>query len=244
MTTPTKSSLRRLIVTLTICSFSLAALLGIVALLGGGAIGETGWRVLGTTFVVGCSSVVVLCYLATGGSRFVRFGALGAGFDAVAVTTALAMLWGVDGSDNDAVWKTCSVAVIGAVTLAQVCLLLVLTRRRTSLAPMVWATVALAAVLGCAISALVLGADAGDGTVRFIGVVAILDVLGTVVAIALAVFGGDARPTLVGPVAVTLDPALADRMRACAGRSGRSVDALTVEALEAYLSASAPSPVD
>jgi hypothetical protein len=235
MTTPTKSSLRRLVVTLTIGSFSIAALMGIIALLGADVFGDTGARVLGTTFVVGCSSMVVLCCLGTSGSRYRWFGALGAAFDAVAVVTALWMLWGPGTHDSEPVWRTFGVAVVGAVTLAQVCLLLVLTRRRPSLAPLVWSTIGLAAALGVTISTLVLGADGGETTARFIGVVAILDVLGTVAGIALALFGGDARAVRTGPVTVTLDAAIADRLRTRAETSGRTVDALAREAVEAYL---------
>ena len=67
MATPTTAPIRRWIVRLTIGSFSVAALMGIVALLGGGEFGETEGRILLTTLLVGVVSIAVLCYLATAG---------------------------------------------------------------------------------------------------------------------------------------------------------------------------------
>ena len=55
---------RRIVVILVIGSFSVAALLGIIALLGGGELGETEGKVLLTTVIVGVESIAVLCYLA------------------------------------------------------------------------------------------------------------------------------------------------------------------------------------
>lgn len=243
--TTVQPSLRRLVVTLTIGSFSIAALMGIVALLAGGAFGDTGLRVLGTTFVVGCSSMVVLCYLGTTGTRFAWFGAVGAIFDVVAVVTALWMIWGNDASRGEAVGKTLGVAVVGAVTLAQVCLLLVLARRRVSIAPLVWVTIGLAGLLGATISATIIGAQPGETTVRLIGVVAILDVLGTIVGIALAIFGGDPQVApATSTLSLRLDGPLADRLRTRADGAGQTVDALAREALEAYLVTSGSPAAD
>ena len=63
MTDQTRTPWRRIIVALTIGSFSIAALMGIGALLGAGDFGTTEWRILGTTVLMGCSSIVVLTYL-------------------------------------------------------------------------------------------------------------------------------------------------------------------------------------
>jgi len=59
MTTSPRTTLRRLILAATIGSFSIAALMGVVALLGGG-FGDDQWRVLTTTLVAGFASVAVL----------------------------------------------------------------------------------------------------------------------------------------------------------------------------------------
>ena len=64
---PGTAPIRKVIVRVTIGSFSLAALLGIIALLRGGEFGQTQFRVLLTTLLVGVVSIAVLCYLATAG---------------------------------------------------------------------------------------------------------------------------------------------------------------------------------
>jgi hypothetical protein len=228
-----KASLRRLVLTLTIGSFSVAALMGVLALLGAGDLGDTELRILGTTVLLGGSSLVVLCYLATGGTPYAVFGALGGVADAIALVTALGLLWGdLDSTVAEQMARIFGVAVVGAVSLAQVCLLCALTTHRRSLQPLLWVTIVLAAVLAAAVSALVLGLDAGDATARFIGVIAILDVLGTVVTIALGVFGNHNAS-----LTVTVSPDLAVRLRQEAGQTGRPVRELVDEAMTRYLDA-------
>ena len=60
--------IRTAIVRITIGAFSLAALIGVMALLGGGAFGAIEGRILLTTLLVGVASMAVLCYLADGRS--------------------------------------------------------------------------------------------------------------------------------------------------------------------------------
>ncbi len=76
---PTSSTrqVRKVVVRLTIGSFSVAALLGIAALLAGGRFGETEARILLTTLLVGVVSIAVLCFLATAGKRFQLVGVAG-----------------------------------------------------------------------------------------------------------------------------------------------------------------------
>ena len=68
----------RLVTTLVIGSFSVAALLGIIALLGGGELGETEGHVLLTTVIVGVESIAMLCYLAVSGRPTAIVGLVGA----------------------------------------------------------------------------------------------------------------------------------------------------------------------
>ena len=86
--------LRRLVVTLVIGSFSVAALLGIIALLGGGELGETEGRVLLTTVIVGVESIAVLCYLAVAGKRSALVGLAGGVVSLVPFSLALWLTWG------------------------------------------------------------------------------------------------------------------------------------------------------
>lgn len=86
-------------------------------------------------------------------------------------------------------------ATVVAVTVAQLCLLLALAAHRRNLSLLLWSTTALAIVAAAIISTLIVSENAGDGIARLLGVVLILDVLGTVVTTALAVLGSGAGET-------------------------------------------------
>lgn len=247
MTTP--GSLRRLVVTTTLGSFSIAALLGVLALLGSGDFGEGQARVLGTTLLVGLTSVAVLCYLATSETAYQPVGVLGGFAVLVPLFTGLWLIWAdYSGSDSDAVWQSFSVGIVAASTLAQASLLLGLVGANRPLRPLLLTTLALAGVLGVLVSVVILGGDDGDILWRVIGIVAILDVLGTVVSIALGVVArvggspttggaaasstGAATIALPGPLAAVLD----ERSRV----TGRTRDDLVTEAVARYLESTQP----
>ncbi len=238
-------SLRRLVVLVTIGSFSVAALLGVLALLGSGDFGEGQGRVLATTMAVGVSSVAVLCYLATGGTPYERVGIAGGVTVLVPLVTALVLIWSDDllGADDE-VLRTFGVGVVLAATLAQASLLLVLTGARETLRVLLVVTLVLAGLLAVLVSAAILGGE-GDVLWRAIGIVAILDVLGTVVAIALGAFGRVAGrvagqdPSLPDRTAtsraVALDDSLAAALDERARLTGRTREDLVAEALTRYL---------
>jgi hypothetical protein len=244
MTDSARTPWRRIVVALTIGSFSVAALMGIAALLGGGDFGTPEWRVLGTTVLMGCSSMVVLTYLASVGTPYVVFGGLGGVADAIAVATALVLIWGdASGSSSDSLLKMFGVATVVALTLAQVCLLAAVAWRRPALALLLWGTMAMATVLAAMLISLILGSDIGDNGARFFGVVAIVDVLGTIVTIALAVFGDSpTRGAVTGPLSVELPAELADRLRRRAADTGRPAPALATEAVAQWLASTADRP--
>ena len=229
------STFRRVAVALTIGSFSIAALMGIIALLSGGDFGEGQVKVLLTTLIVGCASICVLCYLATAGSPWAAVGGVGALVLVLPVVTSLVLVWHDwdDFSFPDEAWgKWFGVGAVLAATLAQICLLLALATR-SGLRFVLWSTIALATVLAVVISGMIINEVETDNGWRFIGVVAILDVLGTLVTIALAKFGrGPARfeddPLLLPP---GLDAQLAER----AAAQGRSRASLLAEAVEQFL---------
>jgi hypothetical protein len=239
MTNSTKTSLRRTIVALTIGSFSVAALLGVLALLGGGNFGESELRVLATTVIVGCASVAVLCYLASVETPYVGVGVFGGMSALVSTGTVLALVWGgLDGVAEGAS-QVFGVATVIAVTAAQLCLLLALAAHRRNLVLLLWSTVTLATVAAAIICALIVAEDAGDDIVRILGVVLILDVLGTIVTTALAVFGSGLREPNARPrtasTAVTLPAQLAARLQQTATASGRTTDDLVAAAVARYL---------
>lgn len=232
--------LRRVIVTFTIGSFSVAALLGVLALLSGGEFGDTQVRVLLTTLVVGVVSVAVLCYLSTAGTSYQAVGAVGGLAVVVPLVTSLLMIWGEGDRSSDGLVETFGVGSIVAASLAQACLLLALAARRgPGLRVLLALTLLLATLLAAILSALVLGADADNtATARLVGVIAILDVLGTVVVAALAKFGPEERGAARVSVPVPAD--LLDALDRLAGEQGRTREQVVEDALRSHVRSSAP----
>lgn len=239
------STFRRLAATATIGSFSITALMSIAALLGGGEFGESEGRVLLTTLIAGCASICMLCYLATAGTRWAPVGVLGAVVLVLPTLTALMLVWSDWHGDDEGLWKSYGIGVVGAVTLAQICLLLALAAGREALAVVLWGTVALAVVLAILISGLILGEVETDSIWRVLGIVGILDVLGTLVTIALAKFGGrDESPAGEGRLRVTLSESHSVALARLSQRTGRSAVDLVAEAVDRYVreEAAGPSP--
>jgi hypothetical protein len=230
-----KTDVRRAVLAVTISSFSIAALMGIGALLGAGDFGETSVRVLLTTVVVGCASVLTLCCLVAVDGRFHVIGV--AGFLLTSATTVLGLVvvWGPWEDLSENVYQTFGVAVAASLTMAQACLMLGLAGTRRSLAPVMWGTVGLAVVVFSMVSTLITGYDEpADDFFRTLGIVAILDVLGTLVTIAVGVFGrGDDRA-----LTLTISPVLASRVQAESDATGRPVREVVDQALARYFDVS------
>lgn len=243
--------LRRLVVTLVIGSFSVAALLGIVALLGGGDFGETQGQVLLTTVIVGVESTVVLCLLALAGHRWAPLGVVGGLASLVATGAALTLTWGDfawDSRVTEELWRTFGISAIVAGTAAQLALLIALIlrpgREPGALGGLLAATgIAAGAVALMAIGPILTESDPGGDYWRIFGVLAILDVLGSVVLIALGAFGrvrdriaeGPAVPGPVpsGPVGLTAEQQ--QRVTAYAAEHGTTPERVVAAALDAYL---------
>lgn len=221
--------LRRLVSSVVMGSFAVAALIGIVALLGGGDFGETEGRVLLTTVVVGTESVAVLCYLAVSG-RFAVVGLAGGAASLVASGLALWLTWG--GDDPSSVWEAFGVAVTLAASLAQACLLLSLAARNGVGAGLAATLLAIAVVAVMVVVPIVGEGDVGDGYWRTFGVVAILDALGTVVTTAT----NAARRRDPSPASLLLTAEAQARLVTAARDRGTSPSELLNEALDAYLS--------
>ncbi len=220
---------RRLVTVLVIGSFSVAALLGIIALLGGGELGETEGRVLLTTVIVGVESIAVLCYLAVVGKASALVGLAGGLISLVPFALALWLTWG--GDEPQRVWDVFGVSVTLAATLAHASLLLALDRGRRVLL-LAGTLVAMAIVAAMICNAIVNGENLGDLYWRTFGVVAILDVLGTVVFAALGIFGRRSRPDGEPDL---MTPALEARIGEAAQARGVSASQLVSDALDAYL---------
>jgi F0F1-type ATP synthase assembly protein I len=231
-----RGAFRRVAATLTIGSFSIAALMGIVALLAGGSFGEGEARVLLTTLIVGCASICALCYLATAGTRWALVGAAGGVVLILPVVTSLVLVWSDwNGDDSDGILKAFGIGVVLALTLAQLCLLLALAGDGR-LGAVLWPTIAIAVVLGGLITAMILEEIGADDVWRLLGVLAILDVLGTLVTIALAKFSdrGSAR-TRDPRLRVTLSVDQTTALERMADGDGRSPEQLVGDAVDRYL---------
>jgi hypothetical protein len=234
---------RRLALFLTIGSFSLAALLGVLALLSGGDFGEGEARVLLTTLCVGITSVLSLCYLATADTAYRLVGVLGALAGLPTLAVSLLLTWtDVWDDGNDAIWQAFGIGSVASVTLAQAALLLVVTPRAPSyVRTMLAGTLLAMAWVAAHVSLLILDADIGGDSWRVLGIVAILDVLGTVAVSALARFGGARRSTPAGlEVPRDLVPFVLSR----AASSGRTPEAVLREAVLAGLEGRGASSPD
>ena len=153
----------------------------------------------------------------------------------VPLGAALVLIWAEDrlGANDDAFFQAFGVGAVVAGTLAQACLLLAIGYRKSPVVRLLLAlTLVLAGLLAAILSALILGAEAdGDFVARAIGVIAILDVLGTVVVAALGRFG----PGPGGVEKISLPDALAAELDRRAAATGRSRDDLAAAAVEQYL---------
>ncbi|GAA1934471.1 hypothetical protein GCM10009775_28010 [Microbacterium aoyamense] len=242
-TTPTRSLkiFRRVIVAVIIVSFGLAALLGIIVLLGGN-LGSEQYRALGTTATIGAFSVAVLCCAALAGRRLQIVGFIGA---AVAVVTAILTVWLIwyryeSYPDHfyDALsrWTWTGVALTVALSFASL-LLLLADRRQAAVRIGLVITVALfAVVLGMTIYAIWWSSTIeGDAFGRTLGVFAILAALGAVIVPVLSLLLRDPHPaTGLSSVSVAL-------LEAEAVRRGIPVDALVDDLLR---ESSPADPVD
>lgn len=236
---------RRAVAALTIASFSVSALLGVLVLVGG-ELGDGAVQVLLTTALVGACSVVGLCFLATAGTGLWPLGAGGGVLVAVPLVSGLLLVWGegaVYADDGAALLgRTLGVGAVLAVSWAQVCALALVGRHASPVVRAIRAlTLVPVALLAVLLVALVLGGDLGESGARLLGVVAILDVLGTVVTSVLARLddadgstdGDGARPLrLPGDLRAGLDRR--------ADLEGRPAEELLAEAVLGYLRSHAP----
>lgn len=226
----TTSDLRRLVLGLTIGSFSIAALLGVIALLGGGGFGETQGRVLLTTLTVGVACVAMLCCLGTDGTPYARLGVVGGIAVLWPTAQSLMLIWGYDDNtfDNDSFYQVYGLGIVVAFTLAQACLLLATAGNVGRVRGLLRFTLVVAAALAV-IACGEIAAEDGSWW-RVMGVLGILDVLGTVVTVAMAKFGRDRHQSETARTIVV--PAdVADALRARAQSEGRSVDAVLRDAV-------------
>jgi hypothetical protein len=245
ITGQTVRGIRRAAIITIIVSLSLTALIGIFALLTG--FEEVQGKILLTTLVIAGFSITSLCHLAVVGKALQVVGFVGIVVSGIAMIAAVILIWGSDYID-DLVWKTLGVASVWAVSLAHANLLLLLGQRRNSLIRSgLLITVGLVALVALLITLPIVsdgeipGYEAQDAYWKFFGVIAILDVLGTIVLPVASRFLRDETaaaplaPELAPVFAPVLSPELAARLDALAAEPGRSRESVTIDALTEYL---------
>jgi hypothetical protein len=219
---------RRVIVAVIVVSFGVAAISGIVVLLGA-EMGPTAWRVLSTTSVVGAFSVAVLCCVSLVGRRLQTFGFVGAGVSVVGAVLVLVALWAQPTWEAEAFWDSLWTAVAASVGFSFASLLLLLAdRRRTAVRVGLIVTLALFAIVFVMVILPVWTDEyGGEYYSRVLGIVSILAALGAIVLPVLSLLlreredrGGDATG------GAALSPASLERLRAEATRRGVTPDQL------------------
>ena len=176
---------RRVAIIAIIVSLSLTALIGIITLLSGD-FGEVQGRVLLTTLLLAGFSITVLCHLAVVGRALRAVGFVGVAVSGVALVIGLLLIWG-EASFSDDLWKAFGTFGVLSVSFAHANLLLLLGQRRnTVVRVLLFVTVACVGLVALLICLPILTegdipGDNGDAYWRLLGVVAILDVLGSIV---------------------------------------------------------------
>ncbi|MEO7121561.1 MAG: hypothetical protein ABI400_00230 [Lacisediminihabitans sp.] len=223
---------RRVAIIVIIVSLSLTAVIGIITLITG-SFGEVQSKIMLTTLIIGATSVVALCDLAVLGRRVRIVGITGLVAAAIALVTALSLVWGSDSSEL--VVKIFALAAIAAGSIAHASLLLLLSeRRRSAVRTGLWITVALIALLLVLLYLAILsnGDVWGNAYAKLVGTVAILDVLGTIVVPVVSLFLRDGGAPAVGTVlTIAVPPALAARLSLAATEAGTTADELAVDAI-------------
>ncbi len=219
-----------------IVSFSLAAVVGIIALLSGD-FGETQGRIVLTTLLLGATSITALCHLAIADRAMRIVGFVGLAASTVTLVTGLVLIWRDWNAPGFDEWfKVFATAGIIAVSFAHANLLLLLAGRRRAVIRIglmitlaMIATVAIMLILPILTNGDIPGPGNEEWYTRVFGVVGILDVLGTVVVPVLAIFVKDA-PAVAVADAMGADAAAGTPVSA--GHLALTLPADVAEALE------------
>ncbi len=185
---PTRKSLLRMVIGLLIFS----ALIGIIAILTGG-LDTVGGEVLGTTAEIDFAAILCLCYVGKTTSKLHGVvQVLGFVTTVLATVISIYLTWSPDQSGASWPWQSTAFLSVLAIGSAQASLLLPSMNYNAILERLVTATLVMIAVLAGLITYLIfVGFNDGapDAFWRVLGVVLILDVLGTLLIPILRRFG-------------------------------------------------------
>lgn len=177
---------RKFFLIIVISSLVASALLGIVAILTSG-LGDTGWKVLATTGEIDVAAVLALCCAGKTRSRIHGVFQL-PGFASITIGLAMGLVvtW-VTNFDNDTVLRVWGISAILSLACAHACLVLPLAEYNRLLKQIVTLTTVCIALVAELLANYILfdNFDPGDSYVKGIGVLLILDVLGTILALIL-----------------------------------------------------------
>lgn len=222
---------KRVLMWVIIASFSIAAAFGILMLMGVGS-GETAFRVMASTAVVGAASLGVLCGTLVLEKRIAWLGWIAMASSAVAGALALWQIWG----DRNFDWSfkvTMSVAVC-ALACALSCLLLQFYRsQEQALIVSLWCSIAAIGVTTLLLL-LAIWRDPEEWVARMNGIFAILAALGIIVTLVLAT-ALKSRPHPAEPAQgqVALSPAVLARLDAAAKRHSMTIEQFLAPVLDA-----------
>lgn len=237
---------RRVAIVAIVLSLVVAAALGILALLSR-EFGETQGKIMLTTLVIAAFSITALCHLAIAARTLRWLGYVGIVASAAAVVPPLVLIWASPDHVDENPWlKALGVLTTLAVSLAHANLLLLLaTRRDTAVRIGLGLTVLAIAAVAVMFWIVILS----DGRIpgenedywRALGVIGILDVLGT---IALPVLGLVRRDRDAATTRLTLDlpDDVGERLATAAQASGTTVEAEALAALQRGLPESPGQP--
>lgn len=245
---------RRAAIIAVVVSLVIAAAIGIVALVSGD-FGELQGRIILSTLTVAAFGTTALCHLAIVARAVRVVGFVGIAASLFAAVSAFLLIW-TDWDelvDGDALVKALLSSAILAASLAQANLLLLLARQRNVLIRLGLGVTLVAVATVVVMLWLTIFTDGDipgdDGSAywRALGVVGIVDALGTIalpiVALILRARTSPRADTSEGlgagssSVTVPLTPALASRLTADASARGVSVESAARDALERGLSA-------
>ncbi len=243
---------RRIAIITIIGSLAVAAMIGISIILLPGEFSELQGKVLFTTLALAGFSITSLCHLAVVGRALQVVGYIGIAASAGAFLAATVLIWSDWSSDFDssAWWKALGVFTVLAISLAHANLLLLLgARKRQAIRIGLFVTLATIALVALMLILPILTdgdipGDNGDGYWRVLAVLAILDVLGTIVLPVASIFLRDDAGVagLPATVSLALPDELAGRLAQAADASGSTREAVAIAALEAHLPARSTTP--
>jgi hypothetical protein len=172
------SDLRRILLVATVSALGLTALIAIVALLSGD-FGDTQVRILATTGGFGIASLISMRGTALlDRGLFLPLAWSVIGLSGLAFVLEFALVWISDG-EPESLWKSLVVVVAFAGALGEIAGML--ARRRTSdpdsITLLAWAAGACALLLAFLVTTAVLDEVDDNSFYRFLGVVAVLNVL-------------------------------------------------------------------